>query len=358
MSRMSRRAALLLLACSLPALAMEPLPATSMDDTRDYRVEVLQVSDIAPYQESLDGFLSVLSSNNVVEGRNLRLNRVTIDFDLENGGFWSRLGVLMRIREEALRIAASHPDLVLTIGTPATKFARSILEQAHVPVVFTAVADPLDAGCVSLYDGGPGVTGATLYTDMAQQVAMIRRVFPRVERIGMVHTDDENGVANVEAARREAARLGVGVFSQLLDKRDDILPVLKAMYRNGAGAQMFAVPLDTYYGLRKYGPANDLGEFSIENGVPVVSLAMVRVPGAAMYVGADFGAIGRLSGQQAVKIIKHHTRVEVLPILKLEQPTVLIDPARMDALHIDLPSSLLERKTAGKDGFWQIVMNP
>ncbi len=354
MSKIARVAALLMLVGSLPAVAMEPLAPASMDESRIYRVEVLQVTDIAPYQESLDGFLSVLQSSELVQGKNLQINRVKIDFDLENGGFWSRMGVLMRVREEALRIALSKPDLVLTIGTPATKYARGILEVAHIPVVFTAVANPQDAGCVSLVDGGPGVTGSTLYTDMSDQVAMIKQVFPKVKKIGMIHTDDENGIANVEAARRDAEHIGINVSSQLLGKQDGIIPTVKAMYQNGGGVQMFAVPLDTYYGLRKYEPANQLGEFSVANGVPVVSFAMVRVPGAVMYVGADFGAVGRLAGAQAVKIIKNHTLVDALPILKLDQPTVLIDPLRIAALHIALPSAMLDHKTAGKDGFWQI----
>ncbi|HAT30227.1 MAG TPA: hypothetical protein DCW29_05055 [Janthinobacterium sp.] len=346
--------ALLVMACAAPARGMEALPASAMDESHIFTVEVLQVSDIEPYQEAMDGFLAALRSNGIVAGKNLRLNRVKIDFDIENGGFWSRLGVLMRIREEATRIAGAKPDLVLTIGTPATRYARGILEDAHIPLVFTAVADPKEAGCVSLVDGGEGVTGATLYTDMDDSVKVVRQLFPAVRRIGMVHTDDENGVANVAAATASARQMGIAVSSRQVGKSDSIVPALKELFSQGEGVQLFAVPLDTYYGLRKFEPATDLGDFGAEHQIPVVTLAMVRMPGAVLYVGADFGFVGNLSGLQAAKILKRRTKPDVMPILKQDTPTVLIDPERLAALKVALPPDMLERASRGKDGFWQI----
>jgi len=343
-----------LLVCSLAAAAMEPLPAGQMDEPQPYRVEVLQVTDIEPYQKSLDGFLQGLQAQGIEQGRNLVVHRTKVDFDVERGGFWDRVGVLFRIRDEARRIAHAKPDLVLTIGTPATKYARGILDEAHVPVVFTAVANPQDAGCTSLTDAGPGATGATLYTDMTQSLKIVKEIFPSVHRIGMVHTDDENGVAHVQAAKATAQDVGISIASRQVSKNDDIVPSLKQLFEQGNGAQMFAVPLDTYYGLRNYEPARDLGDFGTEYQVPVVAFALVRVPGAMLYVGADFAAVGQLSGVQAAKILKRRMKPDVLPILRQEKPTVLIDPARAQALHVSLPASLVERRTPSADGFWQI----
>ncbi|OFA07049.1 ABC transporter substrate-binding protein [Duganella sp. HH101] len=340
--------------CAGNSLAFEPLPPETMDDTRVFKVEVLQVTDIEPYQEAYNGFIKSLQTSGLVAGKNLSIHRVAIDFDVEKGGFWSKLGVLLRIRQETGRIVNAKPDLVLTIGTPATKYARGMLADAHIPLVFTAVANPEDAGCVSLVDAGEGVTGSTLYTDMSDSLKLVKDVFPNVRRIGMVHTDDENGVANVAAATRNGKPLGLDVSSRLVNKTAHIAPSLKELYGAGRGVEMFAVPLDTYYGLHRYEAAIDLGEFGIENKVPVVTLAMVRVPGAALYVGADFTQVGRLAGNQAAKILQRHTKPDVMPILRQETPTVMVDPARMAALNVSLPPALIARKTETSSGFWQI----
>jgi putative ABC transport system substrate-binding protein len=344
--------------CCGPALAIEPLPLETMEQQPEFKVEVLQVTDIEPYQEAYAGFIGALRANQIEAGRNLRVNRVKVDFDVERGGFWSKVGVVMRIRQEAQRIAAAKPDLVLAIGTPATKYARGILEDAKVPLVFTAVANPVDAGCVSLADCGPGVTGSTLYTNMRDALTMVHRVFPNANRIGMVHTDDENGVANVAAAAGGARELGMAVTARQVAKTDTIVPALKALHQQGEGVQMFAVPLDTYYGLHRYEAAIDLGDYGAEHKLPVVTLAMVRVPGAALYVGAEFGKVGALAGVQAAKILKNHTKPEVLPVLRQDKPTVLADPARLAALDVKLPEAVLAGKTQAGNGLWQLEWEP
>jgi putative ABC transport system substrate-binding protein len=354
---MKKFAAVLLSAsslCALPARALEALPLSSMDEQRAYKIEVLQVTDIEPYQQSLDGFLKTLQDSGFTAGENLSVHRTKIDFDVERGGFWDKVGVVLRIREEARRIALAKPDLVLTIGTPATRYARGLLDDARIPVVFTAVANPVDAGCESLTDAGPGATGATLYTDMRESLKIVKQIFPSLQRIGMVHTDDDNGIAHVAATKATAQELGLSVDSREVNKREPIVPALKQLYAGGAGAQMFAVPLDTYYGLRNYEPAKDLGDFGTEYRLPVVSFALVRVPGAMLYVGADFQAVGQLAGQQAAKILKRHVRPDILPILRQEKPTVLVDPERTAALKVSLPPQLLQHKADGRDGFWQL----
>jgi putative ABC transport system substrate-binding protein len=182
----------------------------------------------------------------------------------------------------------------------------------------------------------------------------VQQLFPEVRRIGMVHTDDENGVAHVAAAVSSAGQAGMAVSSRLVSKNDSIVPTLKSLYNQGQGVQMFAVPLDTYYGLHRYEAATDLGDFGAAHQMPVVTLAMVRVPGAVLYVGSDFTQVGNLAGIQASKILKRRTKPDVLPILRQETPTVLIDPERAAALHIALPSAFLAHKSVGKNGFWQI----
>jgi putative ABC transport system substrate-binding protein len=308
-------------AAALPAYAFEPLPAETMDDTRVFKVEVLQVTDIEPYRDALNGFLKSLQASGLVEAKTsacISPRLISTSRTAASGASSACCCVSAR----SPRIVEAKPDLVLTIGTPATKYARGMMADAHIPLVFTAVANPEDAGCVSLVDAGEGATGSTLYTDMTDSLKLVKDVFPSVRRIGMVHTDDENGVAKRGGGHRERQAAGTGVSARLVNKSDHIAPKLKELY--AAGVEMFAVPLDTYYGLHRYEAAMDLGDFGVENKVPVVTLAMVRVPGAALY-GRGFQA-GRPAGRHAGgQDPQRHTKPDVLPILRQETPTVLVD---------------------------------
>lgn len=73
-----------------------------------------------------------------------------------------------------------------------------------------------------------------------------------------------------------------------------------------------------------------------------------------LYVGADFGAVGGLAGKQAVKILKQRKIADTLPILKQETPSVFLDPKRVVALKVQLPQSILDKKTVRPDGLWEL----
>lgn len=309
-------------------------------EEKTYRIEVLQVTNIDPFDRAYKGFISELARNGLVEGKNLKVNKRIIDFDVEKGGLWKKVGVLMSIKSKASEIVAAKPDLVLTIGTPATKYAKDKIISAGIPLVFTAVAYPKAAGCASLTEAGKGFTGSTLWMDVKGILQIMKLAFPAVKTVGIVHTDDENAVAAVEDVKKIAPALGMTCVSKEINKKDSITPASDEL--RAQGAQAFIVPLDSYYGLRDYEPCRKLGDFSVKHKTPVVSFTLLKVPGAILYIGADFINIGSYAGKQAVKILKEGARPESLPIMRQDELKILVDIKQMQSLGIKLPMEILQ----------------
>jgi putative ABC transport system substrate-binding protein len=305
-----------------------------------FKIEALQVTNIEPYEISYNSFIKELEENGIVQGKNLDIKRTIIDFDVEKAGLWKKILVLFRIRNEASRIAKEKPDLALTIGTPATKYAKDKIIAAGIPVVFTAVAIPEAAGCRSLTEAGQGFTGATLYMDMTDSLKIIKLAFPNIKTVGIVHSDDENAIAHVEEAQRCSTEAGLTFICKQVNKNDHITPAAQELIDQGA--QAFAIPLDTYYGLRNYEASKELVEMAKTTKLPGISLALMKFPGAVLYVGADFGLIGSLSGRQAVKILLEGAQPETLPILMQEELKILVDTNQMKELGIQLPMEILQ----------------
>ncbi len=315
--------------------------STCLAEEKKIRIEVIQVTNIEPFQKSYTGFVKELERNGFVKGKNLEIRRKIIGFDMEKATMWSKVGVLMQLKSEAMRIADVKPDLVLTIGTPATKYTKDKIIDAGVPLVFTAVAIPTAAGCKSMTQAGPGFTGATLYMSMKDALKIVKLAFPKLKTIGIINSDDENGIAHTEEAKKVAASSGMKVISkQINNKNDKITPSLAELQKQGAEA--IAVPLDTYYGIRDYEACHELDKFSKETKIPVFSFALMKVPGAILYVGSDFTEIGALSGQQAAKILKGEAKPENLPILRQEDLRILVDTRQMKALNWQLPMEILQ----------------
>jgi putative tryptophan/tyrosine transport system substrate-binding protein len=321
----------LLLAASAPPCFAEEKKVT---------IEVLQVTDIDVFNQAYQGFLQELKNNGYVQGVNLTVNRKIIPFDVEKGGIWDKIKVKYHISSEASRIAAAKPDLVLTMGTPSTKYARDKIIAAGIPLVFTAVAIPQAAGCKSLTEAGPGFTGATLYMDMNSVFKIINLAFPREKTAGIIHSDDENGIAQAREAQDKARAFGIKVILKEVKKTQDIKPVAEDLIKQGV--EMFLLPLDTYYGLKGNLYAKELAAISVSSKVPVISLVMNRMPGGILYVGSDFPSVGALSGKQAAQILKKTAVIDRMPIVRMDQLKIMVDTEAMKALGIQLPLQILQ----------------
>jgi len=306
----------------------------------NYAIEVLQVTKIGPYEESFTGFVGELEKNGLVQGQNLTINRRIIDFDIEKGGLWKKIGVLMEIKKEASRIVDARPDLVLTIGTVSTKHVKDKAINAGIPLVFTGVAIPEAAGCKSLTSAGPGFTGSTLYMDMSDALKIIRLALPDIKTMAMIYSDDENAVAHKDQALKAGPSTGFTFLTKEIGKSDPIVPAAQELLAQGA--QAFVMPLDTYYGLRDYEPQKALVNFALENKVPVISLVYHRQHGFVLYVGSAFDIIGAYSAQQALEILKQGADPGSLPIRRLEELNIMVDVKAMKSLGIQLPMEILQ----------------
>ena len=307
---------------------------------KTFTIEVLQVTNVEPFERVYQGFMQELSAAGLVEGQNLKVNRRIVDFDIEKGGLWKKVGVLLEIRKTASKIVEARPDLVMTIATPATKYAKDRIVAAGIPLVFSAVIIPEAAGCKSLTVAGPGFTGSSIYMDMADVLKIARLAFPEIKTVAIVHTDDDNAMAQVEQVKAVGSQAGFTFITKEISKNDKFTPAARELIAQGA--QAFAVPLDTYYGLRNYEPCFELSDVSLKNKVPVLSLVHMKVPGAVLYVGAEFPYIGTLSGRQAAQILKEGAKPGDLPILKQDDLTIMVDTERLKSLQIELPMDILQ----------------
>lgn len=307
---------------------------------KTYRIEVLQITELEQLQNLYEGFISELEKQGLVKGKNLSVKRTVIPFDIENQTMSKEIRAYLRIRKESSRIAREMPDLVLTMGSPATKYSKDRIIAAGIPLVFTALAFPMEVGTESFTVAGPGLTGAITYMDMREALKVVRQAFPELKTLGIVHSDDANGYAHVDEAIRYGSAFDFTFITKEVKMKDPITPELKGLRTQGA--QAFAVPPDPYYAIRGYTRANELIDFSQNAKAPVISFVIGKFPGSVLEVGVDFKIIGSLAGMQAAKILKNGAAPGSLPILRQQNLTVLVHTKTMKALGIRLPESVLK----------------
>jgi len=306
-----------------------------------YRIEVLQAGKNACFEQVYQGIVKGLEHNGISPEDKVMLSRTVIDVNPAAEPYnWENLRVLMRIKSAADEIVQRRPDLVITIGTPATKFARLKIVGAGIPLVFACVADPEVVGCLSKTLPGPGFTGVTVHVDPADVMRVARQGLPAMKKIGLIYSDDDFAVAHSEEIRVRAAELGMEVVSKHVNLWDSMTPAAEELISQGVDT--FFIPMDRYYWLKDFEHSKALMKISSERKIPCISSLPGITRGALLYNESDYSAVGSLTADSAAKILKHGVRPETIPVARHEY-SILVDAEAFRKLGIEIPPKLLSR---------------
>src|SRR5262249_2768448 len=111
-----------------------------------------------------------------------------------------------------------------------------------IPIVFTAVGDPVGAGVVAgLARPGGNATGFSgLATEMSgKRLDILRKIVPAMSRVAMLWNDSNPGmVLRANQAQDAAAKLGVSIQSVGVHDLIDFEPAFAAIASGGANAML------------------------------------------------------------------------------------------------------------------------
>ena len=121
-----------------------------------------------------DGIRDGLAAAGWEEGRNL-------DFTYE-----SAQGNPAIAAQIARKLIGEAPDVIVPISTPS---AQAVVgATGDIPVVFTAVTDPLGAKLVSSLEApGGNVTGMSDLSPIGLHMDLIKEIMPGAARLGVIH---------------------------------------------------------------------------------------------------------------------------------------------------------------------------
>ena len=177
------------------------VPASAPSTARVVKVGTLINGGPGPIMEV---FKAAFASLGYIEGRGL---------NFEHRFARGQLDRLPALASELVEVGV---DVILASGGPASRAAKGAI--STIPIVFSIVTDPLALGLVaSMERPGGNVTGITsLDADQAdRQLDLLRSVFPKVTRVGILSDDtipgvDASGLAPIDRANSAAARkLGI-----------------------------------------------------------------------------------------------------------------------------------------------------
>ena len=97
------------------------------------------------------------------------------------------------LNQIATDLVAEKVDVIIPIATPAAMIMQNATEDNQIPVVFSAVSDPVSAGLVAdLNAPGANITGTSDALDTTAVMKLITAANPDVKKIGLLYDKSQD----------------------------------------------------------------------------------------------------------------------------------------------------------------------
>lgn len=114
----------------------------------------------------------------------------------------------------ANNFVSEKTDLILAIATPTSQAAQKAVQNTDIPVIFTAVSDPVSAGLVESLDNTSGnitgVTDAVTPENLEELLNLFKQIKPDAKTLGVIfNTGEVNSTAQVNTLKEVTAKVGL-----------------------------------------------------------------------------------------------------------------------------------------------------
>jgi putative ABC transport system substrate-binding protein len=306
-------------------LALSVLAGCNKKEDGKVTIGIGQFAEHASLDNCREGFLAGLAEEGYVEGKNLEVL-------LENAQ--ADPGIAGQI---ATNFVSKQVDLICAIATPMAQSAFGATKNTDIPVIFTAVTDPVLAE-LAKEDKTPNgnTTGTSDKLPVEKQLEMIRKVLPNAKTIGILYSTSEvNSMSAIEEYKAAAANYGFEIIESGVSTTADI-------------------PLATDNLLGKVDCLNNLTDNTVVSSLPLIldKAANKNIPvfgseveqvkiGCLATVGLDYYDLGVQTGKMAAQVLIGEKKASEINFEIIEEASFYGNTAVAENLGITLPEDLV-----------------
>ena len=293
--------------------------ASGSGQQADYTVGILQYTSHSSLDEIAAAIQSELEQQAQAAG-------VTISVELKNGQ-----GDAATINDICKMFVSDGVDLIIPIATPAATAAAAAVRGTDIPLVYSAVTDPVEAQLAqSMEAPGENMTGTSDYIDTAKILDLVLANNPDTKTLGLIYNLGEtNSATTIEDLRPVLEEKGIQAVESTVTTPGEVQMAAQNLISQGVDA--IFVPIDNTVA----SAMSVLADEAIKGGVPVYTAAdsMVRDGGLAT-TGVNYTKLGELTAQMAVQVLQGEDPA-TMPVQVLNDGIVTVNTTTAAALGID-----------------------
>ncbi|MFC4223978.1 ABC transporter substrate-binding protein [Lysinibacter cavernae] len=309
------------------ALTLTSCASSNDDKAVDAEAITIGITQIAEHP-SLDAiresFKKAITDAGYVEGK-------TVIFDEQNAQGDQNVAATI-----AGGFVEKKVDMIVAIATPTAQAA--VQATTDIPVVFSAVTDPIGAGIVeSMEKPGGNVTGTSDQSPMDKQVDLILEAVPDTKTIGAVFSSGEiNSATQIDQLEEAAKAKGITVKRAPASNGNEIATAASTL----DDVDAIFVPNDNTV----VSGIEAVLAFGESNKIPVFTSDADSVErGAVATYGVDYAKLGEQTGAMALSILDDGNNPGEMPVETITTVELIVNPEAAERMGLTLPESIVSR---------------
>lgn len=303
----------------------------SLSDKETIKIGITQIIEHPALDKSREGFIDALKSKGFEDGKNIKI-------DYQNAQ-----GDMPTTQSIAKDFVSKKEDIIFAVATPSAQAAFNATKE--IPILITAVTDPVDAGLVkSIEKPGTNVTGTSDIVPIEDQLQLLKKIMPKAKKVGILfNTSENNSQIQVKNIKNAASKFELEVMESSITNVNEVPQALNSLLEK---VDVLYTPTDNTVASAMTMISNEC----FKKSVPIIGAERAHVTGGALAtIGIDYYKLGFQTGLLAVDIINGKKPSE-MPIETLEQMQLVINEDSVKKLNLNIPKELIEKAEMVKKG--------
>jgi putative tryptophan/tyrosine transport system substrate-binding protein len=293
-----------------------------------FKIGVTQIVSHPSLDKDAKGFEKALAEARFKEGVNVTYDRQNAQGDMANA------------QTIAQKFLDAKVDLIHSIATPTSQAIVKTIK--NIPVVFSSVTDPVNAGLVPKTSppgtkSGTNVTGVSDRWPVFLQFEMYTKFVPKANQWGTIYNAGEaNSLVHIKEMRESAKRLGVELIEATVSSSAEVMQAAQSL---AGKVKAINITSDN----TAVSAFEAIVKVCNEKKIPLFAGDVASVPrGAIVAYGLDYELIGESAGRKAVRILKGENAGDI-PWGQAEKFSLHVSEKAAKAQGIVIPPDLLKK---------------
>lgn len=290
---------------------------------KHYKIGIVQIMEHTSLNTIRDAVINRLAELGYVDGENC-----TIDAQQANNESTTVQQILDQFK-------ADGDDIIIAITTPCAQLAAPYSEE--IPVVFSAVTDPVAAGlCESFESTGSNITGTSDKLDITKILDFALTVKPEIKTLGYLYnTGEDNSVSCLEQVKAYCEAKGITVVEGAATNTSEVQEA----------AQNLASQCDAVFSPNDNTIAGAMGTVTeVMNAAKIpmfVGADSMVMDGGLGTVGIEYSDLGKETANMAAQILSGEKKAVDIPVKVFnEDLSTYINKTTAEAIGITIPDEI------------------